>query len=366
MRSSIVSSEFGVSPGSGFFLNDDELARGLVDFADLGIHWIRSTIPWKNFQPNDPSVVGVDASYNWKGVDAFCATMNTDQWNGRFGIITTIEAPPQWAMNPDITGTTPCGSKPPFTLQGYADAAAALADRMRGTSHVFEIENSPNIGLKGPKHGDNVECIWQTPDPCGYAALLQLVYPAIHAVRPRASVLVGGIGGVKTVDGERMAADEFLQALYDKDAGGFFDGVSYHPYSQPQLPCAATDAVCELNLNYVSAKKDPYGMSNGWSRMLNARQIMVANGDAEKQIWITEFGAPTGDGFLSEDEQSTLLIAGAQRASQYDWVRQFNVFKHQDDPTGPKDEVGGDFMGLVRADGTHKPAYDAYKALLAG
>ena len=46
---------FGIAPGAGFFLNPAKLDRGLTDFRALGVHWIRSVIPWKNFQPNDPT-----------------------------------------------------------------------------------------------------------------------------------------------------------------------------------------------------------------------------------------------------------------------------------------------------------------------
>ena len=78
---------------------------------------------------------------------------------------------------------------------------------------VFEIENSPNIGMKGIPHGSTLG-VWPVPNPCGYAQLLKLTYPAVKALTPNATVLVGGIGGNKDLPGLRMAADEFLAGVY--------------------------------------------------------------------------------------------------------------------------------------------------------
>lgn len=360
MHSKILAGEYGVSPGSGFFLDEANLEEGLAGLDELGAHWIRSTIPWANFQPRDPRVVGVDASWNWKGIDQFVATMNSDRWNGRFAIVATLANVPDWATQNIAPGADDGPIPLPFDLQCFADAAGAVAERLMGTAHVFEIQNSPNIGVKGAAHGSTI-CDWPVPDAYGYAQLLKLVHPAIHAARPKAVVLVGGIGGSHTTAGERMPADEFLQGIYAAGGGPYFDGVAYHPYSQPDLPCAATDTVCAPNPSYVSRNKDPYGMTNGWTRMINAHEIMVSAGDTDKQIWITEFGAPTES--MSDDKQAELLTAGVTRASQYDWTRIFCWFTYHDGNDDSID-VGGDSMGLIRRDGSQKPAFDTYKGLL--
>lgn len=359
MQGGIQAGAYGISPGAGFFFDQDKIEQALTDFDALGFHWIRSNVPWKNFQPDDPRVVGEDASYNWKAVDAFIATMNSPQWDNRFALIVQIGNVPDWAKQNVTPGD---GNIPlPFDQPLFAKAAAALAERLYGTVHVFEIQNEPNMGKKGAAHGVDDITDWPVPDAYGYAQLLKLVYPAIHAARPKAVVLIGGLGGTQDVFGVQMASDEFLQGIYAAGGKNYFDGVAFHPYSQPVLPCAANSAVCEPNLHYVSRVKDPYGMTNGWTRMLNARQIMVGAGDAEKQIWITEFGAPTAA--VTDDEQAEILTAGVTRASQHDFTRVFCWFTYKDDNNDAG--VAGDSMGLIRADGSLKPSYDTYKALLA-
>ena len=354
---------FGIAPGAGFFLNPAKLDRGLTDFRALGVHWIRSVIPWKNFQPNDPTTSGAD-SYNWKSVDGFVATMHQPENVGRFELIVTIESPPPWAAQPSRIAPVACPGTLPFDLQSYAAASAALAEHLRGTASVFELENSPNISPKGSTNGTG-DGLWPSPNPCGYTQLLKKTYAAIKQVRPDATVLVGGIGGVRDNTG-RMAADTFLAALYANGARGSFDGVSYHPYSNPNLPCSSADAVCTFSS--VTSRKDLYGMKNGWNRMLNARSIMVANGDSAKKIWMTEYGGPTngpagGSHVLTEAEQATLLIAGYARNSQYSWAGPLCWFTWQDEGVNPATDPGGDWMGLVRPDYSPKPAFSAYQRL---
>jgi exo-beta-1,3-glucanase (GH17 family) len=111
-------------------------------------------------------------------------------------------------------------------------------------------------------------------------------------------------------------------------------------------------------------------MTNGWDRMLNARRIMVAAGDAAKQMWITEFGGPT-DGpigaskVLTEAQQATLLTAGFQRASQYAWVAEMSWFTYQDGHADPQSDPGGNWMGLLTVNGAHKLSFGAYQRLAA-
>jgi hypothetical protein len=359
---------FGIAPGAGFFLDATHLRSGLDNFKALGVRWIRSTIPWKNFEPVDPTKLARgQAAYNWKAVDQFIATLNQPAYKGHFSIIVTVESPPDWAMAAGRIGRIACARQPPFDLWSYARATAALAAHLRAVAHVFEVENSPNIGTRSSTH-QNTTAVWSPPNPCGYAQLLKFTTAAVHSLRLGALVLVGGIGGTRDVLNERIAADEFLADLYANGARGAFDGVSFHPYSTPYLPCAPSASVCMFDPN--RDRKDPYGMTNGWDRMVNARRIMVAHGDTAKKIWITEFGGPTDgptgdDGVLTEAQQAVLLAAGMQRASQYSWVAVMSWFTYRDVRADPQSDPTGDWMGLLRADGVHKLSFSVYQHLAA-
>jgi polysaccharide biosynthesis protein PslG len=359
---------FGLAPGAGFFLDEAHIRSGLDNMKTLGVHWIRSTIPWREFEPDDPTKLAHgEPAFNWKGVGQFVATLNQPAYKGSFAIIVTVESPPDWAMAKGRVGQIGCPRQPPFDLASYARATAALAAHLKGVSHVFEVENSPNIGTRSPAH-QNPIAVWSPPNPCGYAQLLKLTTAAVHSLHIGALVLVGGIGGTRDIPNQRIAADEFLADLYANGARGAFDGVSFHPYSSPYLPCAPSASVCTLDPSYEH--NDPYGMNNGWDRMLNARRIMVANGDSAKEIWITEFGGPTdgpkgASNVLTESQQAALLISGAQRASQYSWVAVWSWFTYQDGNADPQSDPGGNWKGLLQVNGAHKLAFGAYQRLTA-
>jgi hypothetical protein len=135
----------------------------------------------------------------------------------------TVESPPDWAKA--RIGHIACARQAPFDLASYARATAALAAHLKAVAHVFEVENSPNIGTRSPAH-QNPIAVWSPPNPCGYAQLLKLTTAAVHALNIGALVLVGGIGGTRDIPNQRIAADEFLADLYANGARGAFDGAA--------------------------------------------------------------------------------------------------------------------------------------------
>ena len=181
------------------------------------------------------------------------------------------------------------------------------------------------------------------PDPALYTQVLKLSYPLIKAADPQATVLTGGLGGIRDKKGN-FAGDTFLAALDKDGAKGFFDGVSYHPYTYPLL-----------------ASQDD-GL-RGWSRMLKARQTMVANGDGDKKIWVTEYGAPTngGGGSITEAQQAQMVADAYRLWSSYRWAGPLCWFDYRDkgNDTGNKK----DFYGLLTSDGSPKPALQQYEDL---
>ncbi|HWA64733.1 MAG TPA: hypothetical protein VG866_02705, partial [Candidatus Paceibacterota bacterium] len=161
-----------------------------------------------------------------------------------------------------------------------------------------------------------------------------------------------------------IAPIDFLSELYQDGGKIFFDGVGFHPYSYPALP------------SYTQAW-------NAWSQMNDTnpslRGIMSANGDSSKKIWLTEFGAPTnGPGItasvddarlyqspdhVTEDLQAKMVTDAARLAQGYSWAGPLFFFTYKD--TGTASNSIENFFGLVRYDGSKKPAYDALEQVLA-
>ena len=92
------------------------------------------------------------------------------------------------------------------------------------------------------------------------------------------------------------------------------------------------------------------------------RTLMVARGDGAKAIWITEFSAPTSDNPLavSPARQAAIAAAGVARAEAMPFLGGFFWYQLRDSTA-----AGRDHFGLLRADGTPKPAYAVYARALA-
>ncbi|MBW4062047.1 hypothetical protein HJC99_05745 [Candidatus Saccharibacteria bacterium] len=99
--------------------------------------------------------------------------------------------------------------------------------------------------------------------------------------------------------------------------------------------------------------------------MTGIHNLMAKNGDGNKLIWITEFGAPTSgrggtnDVFVSEDTQAQILSQAAALYHKQSWSGPLFWYNWQDS-NGDSSE---NHYGLVRVDGSHKPAYDVLTAL---
>jgi polysaccharide biosynthesis protein PslG len=204
--------------------------------------------------------------------------------------------------------------------------------------HAWEIWNEQNGSV-----------FWKpTPSPSLYTAMLKASYRAIKASDPDAWVLTGGLTPAYTSGGNLSPVD-FLADIYRYGAKGSFDAVGAHPY------CWAGSFHCPGQEASWSA----------WSQMSSTqsslRSILLANGDQGKLIWGTEFGAPTAGGgqAVGEDGQAGQLLDSYSLFGSYSWTGPLFWYSYRDACRNTGDTEC--YFGLVRSDGSHKPAYAAYQ-----
>jgi polysaccharide biosynthesis protein PslG len=319
-------SRFGLADGGDLeTLSGSERARYLDGVAATGAKWIRVGLYWSVIQPRGRS------SYAWTPFDRIVAAARARGLN----VLGVLIYTPPWARPP---GADP--STPPSDPSEYARFAAAAAAHFRGRGvRAYEIWNEPNNSS-----------FWAPgPDPARYAQLLRLAYPAIKGADSSATVVTGGLspfGSYGAVSGEHMNPLTFLERMYASGARGSFDAVGWHPYSYP------------------------YGLAyeawSAWSQMAettpSARSIMAANGDDEKQIWPTEMGAPTGSSSqaVSEAAQARLVTDMYAKLATWSWAGPAFFYNYRD--KGPNASDREQNFGLVRHNGTPKPALAAFEA----
>jgi exo-beta-1,3-glucanase (GH17 family) len=98
------------------------------------------------------------------------------------------------------------------------------------------------------------------------------------------------------------------------------------------------------------------------------RSVMVANGDADKKIWATEYGAPTGGpagnvAVVTPAVQADMLTKAYQLFASYSWAGP--LFFYQGRDAGTAANTLEDHYGFLNYDFSPKLAYSAYQAAAA-
>ena len=294
---------------------------GVVDASGAG--WLRIDINWAMVQRDGPS------SYDWAPFDRIVK----DARSRGLDVLGIIDYTPQWARpSPTSDAWTP-----PRNPSDFGKFAADAARHYGPMVRAYEIWNEPNLGGN-----------WKpAANPAQYTQLLKAAYTSLKSVDPSLVVVSGGLSPATDTSTDRDPRT-FLQGMYANGAKGYFDALGHHPYSFPAAPGDAQN---------WSAWYQMYGAPN------NLRSQMVANGDADRKIWATEFGVPTNgpsNTYVSEATQAQTVTKAYDLFKSYSWAGPLFVWSSRDNSTDPSSNYN--FYGLIRHDFSAKPALAAYQA----
>ena len=295
-----------------------------------GVKWERLVFWWSKMQTDSPEQM----QEGWFSDDQI------DQEIAR-GItpVGVILSTPSWAARDPSQGPTAVPKnldRPYDDPQNYwGQFTRRLATRYKGRIDVWIIWNEPDMY--------NAERVanW-AGTPAEYFQLLKVAYLSIKEANPSATVVMAG-----------------LTYWWDKENGR-------QQYFEKLLDLALADPLAPANGYYFDvANVHTYGNPlNSFAVPTLFRRLMQARG-IDKPIWVTEMNVvpyddpmaplPAGSYRATMDEQASYIIealalaraAGVQRAS---------VYKMSDG-----DPENGEYFGLVRNDGSVRPAYVAYQ-----
>jgi hypothetical protein len=320
---------------TGFVQAMNQTVSGPDAAGDLGAGWVRLFMAWDLVEPaqglfNEPMIAQYSrdvAAYRARGVKVLVVATSSPLWSS--GSASGMGAPGNPAQ--------------------YAAFVRHVAAALPGVT-AWEVWNEADGNV-----------FWENgPNPVAYAALLRAAYPAIKAGNPAATVLSTGL----------VANDsEFLTQLYDNGAQGSFDAVAVH-----------TDNAC-----LVAPPSSFYRELDGrigryaFSGYREVHHVMELHGDGAKPIWMTELGwntsttapnsckegmwAGTKPEGVSPAEQAKNVTDAYNCLAADPYVTVAMWFSLQDIPGGAAYDS---HLGLMRADGSPKPAYAAMKALHNG
>jgi len=300
----------------------------------MGFNWVKFQVPWKDFE-------GSKGSYGWGGMDTIVNNLAGAGQN----IMASIVKAPDWSR----PGNTDRGVEgPPANNQDYADFVGAYAARYKGKVKAIEVWNEQNLWYE-----------WghEPLDVGRYVDLLCKAYRAIKAADPGMVVVAGAPTPTGINDGSTAIDDiVYLQRMYAAGAKNCFDAIGAHPSGYNNPP--------DAKFGY-SNPAEP-GFKNHPSfffrdTMERYRQVMVANGDAGKRIWPTEFGwASTGSplpGYeyardVTAEEQAQYIVQAYQLAKNWGWVGPMFLWNLNFGITNPGTELAA--FGIAG-----RPAFDA-------
>jgi polysaccharide biosynthesis protein PslG len=250
----------------------DDWAYALDRTTQLGIGWVKIQVSWLAYQANGPDQQGGPE------MDSLDHFLEVAEGRG-INVLISVAKAPLWARSDQEE------DGPPDDPQALASFLSFLFTRRGGmTVDAVEIWNEPNLRRE-----------WQGQPMTGaaYMRYFTAAYNAIRAFSPTMPIITAGLA--PTSDSDVSRDDRaYLREMYAAGLGNYHDVyIGVHPYSWGNSPDARC---CDL------------GDERGWDddphfffiENIDAfRTIMNQNGHNDVQLWATEFGWATWDGFGS-------------------------------------------------------------------
>lgn len=221
----------------------------------MGATSIVEFLPWSYVEIKE-------GEYHWLHPDRII----THAENQGLKVIARLGFVPPWARD-EVDEPTSANYLPEEAYPAFARYVAAFAERYAGRVDHIIIWNEPNL---------NFEWGGRPADPQSYTKMLKQAYQAAHNANPDVVILNGALAPtVAPPGGHEGGWDDldYLRQMYKANAGEYFDAFAVHTYGFGLPP-----------------QVDPAPDALNFRRIELMREIMVANGDEGKPVYLTETG----------------------------------------------------------------------------
>jgi hypothetical protein len=304
---------------------------------DDGFKLMWGYVAWQQVEPQRGTFLFKQQD-QWGKPQANALTNVVDAANkGGMKVILRLDEVPAWA------GGNPAHLDP-SDLETYVYEAVRYG---HGTIQYVEVFNEQNLPFE-----------WGgAPDPAAYTKLLAAAYRGVKRADPSVSVISAAVSQRTGGQGGTMEDVDWLDGLYKAGAQPYFDLLGMHAY-----------------LGNFAPETDPSTCSPMCFRDIERfRDVMVRNGDGDKQAFLTEVGAlqqtsndlgPYAWMELPSDVRGDYLVRALQMANgNYRWIRGAMLFNF-DYATVPWNQQTSEryWFSLLQANGTATPALDRFVA----
>jgi hypothetical protein len=320
--------------------------------AEAGFHWLRQEFPWQDIEIHGKGDFedrrNPPPRSAWDKYDQIVALAE------KYGLelIVRVSTPPAWSR---ARGDEVGAFAPPDNYEDFGDFIYTLVRRYKGRIRYYQLWNEPNIY---PEWGN------YPISPEDYTRLLKIGATRARAADPAVVIIAGALASTIALQPDAAPPHNalndllFLQRMYDAGAAPYFDIMAMQNYG---LWSGPTDR-----------RMHPRVMNFGRPQFV--RDLMVANGDAAKPIWISELGwsavpdqvADKRFGQVTLEQQARYTVLGYERIRrEWPWVGVVNVwyFKRATDEwlAAGRPEA---YFRLADPDFTLQPVYHSLKAYL--
>ena len=308
------------------------------DARELGVGWERIIFDWAQFQPHSPLQFNTDAVPE--------AWLQEAHDAGR-EVVGLLKSTPRWASDGTLPGLPPHGLDYPIDdprnyWAAFVRKVVGYYGERWGITHWIVL-NEPDL-----RPG---EIAWYEFDGGvpEYYQMLKVAYLAAKQANPEAVIHLAGMAWWTDVAAGRPPYLERLLAYAARDPqayehGFFFDVVTVHGYFKTR---------------------------DFWNMLMQVRGVLWHYGLQEKPLWVGECNArPSRDPLAELPDDPPYAVTLAQQAdfivqaaalSLAAGVERFAVYRLYDDHYTPRETEP---WGLVRADGSRRPAFGAYRTVI--
>jgi hypothetical protein len=299
-----------------------EMQRTIDLLVASKVRSVRLNVSWSGVEPNAKGVLNTGWLAELDAAVSMARTAGLDV------LMPIADGVPYWASaDPAKAGGSWNKMWRPTLMSDYGDFVRFVVSHYSPMGvNTYEIWNEPNHPTFWPS-GINA---------ADYTEMLRAGSAAVRKTNPSAKVVMGGL---------TKSDHTYMQALYAAGAGPLFDIAAIHPYTGGVSP-----TWCWTDATGLKAKDAFCGIEA-------VRDVMVANGDSAKPLWLTEFGVTEAQQASYLTEAYTWLSTRTYVTNTF-WYAFRNTYWLNDNPKEHEANTG-----VLRTDYTTKPAYAAMAAV---
>ena len=279
--------------------------RDLTLIKEAGFGWVKQGFGWRDIEG------ACKGCFDWSFTDRIVSQVE------RHGLdlVARLDYQPYWAGE--------YANGPPANYEDFGDFVHALASRYVGRIRAYQIWNEPNLSREWGE---------RPPNPAEYTALLKIGYQRIKEADPNAMVISAGLTPTSRWDHVAVPDVEFLRGMYAAGAKPYFDVLGAHGAGFKAPPEIDPGVVAEHPVwgNPGDPSSPELKRVYCFRHVEDLRQVMVENGDADKQVAVLEFGwtsdprpdSPYHWHSVSNEEKADYFVRAYQYAKEHwsPWV----------------------------------------------